>query len=85
MLKPDGRGDGGVPFSLVDCGLEDLVAALLQQQPIAVPGGAPFVLRDDNERRIFGSHGTDICGRVLDPYGETRSRECCRRSTARCR
>ena len=56
MLKADGHSDGGVSVSLVDCGLEDLVAALLQQQPIAVPGGAPFVLRDDNARRILGHY-----------------------------
>ncbi len=42
------------PINLVDCGLEDLVAALLSRQPIATPvGGVPFILEDDNARRIF--------------------------------
>ena len=42
------------PVNLVDCGLEDLVAALLYGQPIVTPeGGPPFVLEDHNARRIM--------------------------------
>ena len=42
------------PINLIDCGLEDLVAALLHRQPIALPeGGPPFLLENDNARRIF--------------------------------
>ena len=53
MSNPGGRGDRRVAVNLVDCGLEEVVAALLRQQPVAVPGGVPFVLRDDNARRIL--------------------------------
>lgn len=48
------ESDDLTPINLVDCGLEDVVAALLHRQPLATPaGGAPFVLEDDNTRRIF--------------------------------
>ena len=53
MLRPKGGGDGCAPVSLVDWGLEDLVAALLRQQPIDVPGDAHFVLRSNDARRIL--------------------------------
>ena len=56
LLKPNSRGDGEVPVNLVDCSLEDLISALLQQRPVAVPGGADFLLHDDNARRIFGHY-----------------------------
>ena len=50
----DGGAGGLTPINLVDCGLEDLVAALLHGQPIATPeGGPPFVLENDNARRIM--------------------------------
>ena len=52
-MRPKGGGDGCTPVSLVDWGLEDLVAALLRQQPIDVPGDAHFVLRSNNARRIL--------------------------------
>lgn len=42
------------PINLVDCGLEDVVAALLARQPIDTSAdGAPFVLGNDNSRKIF--------------------------------
>ena len=42
------------PISLLDCSLEDLVIALLHRQPVAAPGQeTPFILNDDNARRIF--------------------------------
>jgi len=50
----DGGAGGLTPINLVDCGLEDLVAALLHGQPIATPkSGPPFVLENDNGRRIM--------------------------------
>ena len=50
----DGGAAGMPPINLIDCSLEDLVAALLHEQPIAMPeGGPPFVLESDNARRIF--------------------------------
>ncbi len=50
----NGRAGGLTPINLIDCGLEDLVTALLHGQPIATPeGGPPFVLENDNARRIF--------------------------------
>jgi len=45
---------GLIPINLVDCGLEELVSALLAGQPVATPsGGQPFVLRNDDARRIL--------------------------------
>ncbi len=42
------------PINLVDCGLEDVVAALLAQQPIAMSADGPhFILDNDNARKIF--------------------------------
>jgi hypothetical protein len=42
------------PINLVDCGLEELVAALLAQQPIATSAkGDHFILDNDNSRKIF--------------------------------
>lgn len=39
------------PINLIDCSLEDLVAALLHKHPIAMPeGGLPFILENDNAR-----------------------------------
>ena len=48
-------GAGGLsPINLIDCGLEDLVTALLHGQPIAMPeGGPPFDLENDTARCIF--------------------------------
>ena len=50
--------DGGAarmsPINLIDCSLEDWVAALPHQHPIAMPEGGPsFILKNDNARRIF--------------------------------
>ncbi len=54
MSVADSEDGGLTPINLIDCGLEDLVAALLHGQPIAIPeGGPPFVLENDNARRIF--------------------------------
>ncbi|MFP4361857.1 MAG: hypothetical protein ACLFTG_14440, partial [Alphaproteobacteria bacterium] len=42
------------PINLVDCGLEEVVAALLARQPIApTAGNANFILENDNSRKIF--------------------------------
>jgi ATP:corrinoid adenosyltransferase len=42
------------PINLVDCGLEDVVAALLARQPIVTSAdGAHFILDNDNSRKIF--------------------------------
>ena len=50
----DGGAGGLTPINLIDCGPEDLVEALLQGQPIAMPeGGPPFVLENDNARCII--------------------------------
>lgn len=41
----DGGPAGMSPINLIDCGLEDLVAALLHEQPITIQGGdPPFIL-----------------------------------------
>ena len=41
-------------INLLDCSLEDLVTALLHRQPVAAPEDAtPFILDDENARRIF--------------------------------
>ena len=48
------EGGGPTPINLIDCGLEDLIAALLHGQPVAMPkGDAQFVLENDNARRIL--------------------------------
>lgn len=45
------------PINLVDCGLEDLAFALVAGQPVATPtGGEPFVLRNDDTRRILSHY-----------------------------
>lgn len=50
----DGMVGGMTPIALVDCGLEDLVAALLHEQPVVTPeGDSPFVLENDDARRIL--------------------------------
>lgn len=50
----DGGAAGMSPINFIDCSLEDLVAALLHKHPIAMPeGGLPFILENDNARRIF--------------------------------
>ncbi|PIW29653.1 MAG: hypothetical protein COW30_04615 [Rhodospirillales bacterium CG15_BIG_FIL_POST_REV_8_21_14_020_66_15] len=42
------------PVNLVDCGLEDVVAALLARQPIATSSdGTHFILNNENSRKIF--------------------------------
>ena len=56
MLKQIGGDDERDPVSLVDGGLEDLVAAMLRQRPIEVPGGSHFALRNDNARRILAHY-----------------------------
>ena len=54
MSVTNNESDAPSPINLIDCGLEDLVTALLHGQPIALPeGGPPFVLENDNTRRIF--------------------------------
>ena len=54
MLDADTENADLTPIDLVDSGLQDLVAALLHGQPIATPASdAPFILEDDNARRIF--------------------------------
>jgi transposase len=46
--------DSPTPINLVDCGLEESVSALLAGQPVAIlSGGEPFVLRNDDSRRIL--------------------------------
>ena len=56
-FKPNGGDENGlVPVNLVDGSLEDLVTALLRQQPIEVPDGPPFVLADENARRILAHY-----------------------------
>ena len=50
----EGGAAGMSPINLVGCSLEDLVAALLNEQPIAMrEGGPPFVLESNNACRIF--------------------------------
>ena len=50
----DGGAAGMSPINLIDCSLEDLVAALLHKRPIAMPeGGPPFILENDDARRIL--------------------------------
>jgi len=42
------------PINLVDCGLEEVAAALLARQPIATAADSPhFILENDNSRKIF--------------------------------
>ncbi len=42
------------PINLIDCSLEDLVAVLLHEQPIAILEGDPsFILENDDARRIL--------------------------------
>jgi hypothetical protein len=46
--------DDRAPLKLVDCGLEELLAALLYRQPIVTPSeGEPFFLENDDSRRIL--------------------------------
>lgn len=53
-MEPGSAGAGPAPISLVDCGLEELLSALLTGHPIALHGGGePFVLRNDDSRRIL--------------------------------
>lgn len=53
-MDSDSAGADPTPINLVDCGLEELVSALLAGQPVAIPsGGKPYVLRDDDARRIL--------------------------------
>ena len=56
MLRPKGADDGRDSVSLVDGGLEDLVAALLRRQPIEVPSGSHFALHSDNALRILAHY-----------------------------
>ena len=57
MSVADSEDQGAAEIStinLIDCSLNDLVAALLHEQPIAMPeGSASFVLQNDDARRIF--------------------------------
>ena len=53
-MNTHSAGVGLTPVNLVDRGLEELVSALLAGQPVATPsGGEPFVLRNDDSRRIL--------------------------------
>lgn len=57
------------PINLVDCGLEDIVAALLARQPIAtVADGPHFLLEKDNSRKIFAYYARN---RNLWPQNKT--------------
>ena len=54
MPNANERIRGPPQIRLIDCGLEDLVAALLAGQSIAMPDAdAPFILPNDDARRIF--------------------------------
>jgi AAA domain len=54
MTESDNASARPTPINLVDCGLEELVSALLARQPIAIPsGGEPFFLKNDDSRRIL--------------------------------
>lgn len=53
-METGSAGAGPGPISLIDCGLEELLSALLTGHPIALHGGGePFVLRNDDSRRIL--------------------------------
>ncbi|WP_375567597.1 AAA family ATPase [Oceaniradius stylonematis] len=53
-METDSAGAGPTPISLVDCGLEELLSALLAGQPVAILSrGEPFVLSNDDSRRIL--------------------------------
>lgn len=53
-MESESAGADPSPINLVDCGLEELVSALLAGQPIEIPsGGKLFVLSDDDARRIL--------------------------------
>ncbi|MEL7699085.1 MULTISPECIES: AAA family ATPase [unclassified Citromicrobium] len=53
-METGSAGADPTPISLVDCGLEELLSALLAGHPVAIPsGGEPFVLRNDDSRRIL--------------------------------
>ena len=55
------------PINLIDCSLEDLVTAPLRKHPIAMPkGGPPFILQNDDARRIFA-----YCARCRDLWQRT--------------
>lgn len=57
MMETGSPGTNPAPISLVDCGLEELVSALLAGQPVAIlSGGEPFVLRNDDSRRILSHY-----------------------------
>lgn len=57
------------PINLVDCGLEDVVTALLARQPISTGVEKPrFILEDDNSRRIFAYYARS---RNLWPQNKT--------------
>src|SRR6056297_2590417 len=50
----DSESNTPASLNLIDCGLEDVVAALLNGQPLTTPqSGTPFILSDENARRIF--------------------------------
>jgi hypothetical protein len=54
MMESESVGAGPAAIHLVDCGLDELVSALLAGQPVATPSGRePFVLRRDDSRRIL--------------------------------
>lgn len=53
-MESDTAHAGPNPVKLVDCGLEELVSALLTGQPVITPsGGEQFVLKNDDSRRIL--------------------------------
>ena len=73
MKRPEDGGDADASVNIVDWGLEDLVAALLEQQPIEVPGGGDdFLLRDDNARRILAYY---VANRQLWPRAKPVRRD----------
>jgi hypothetical protein len=56
-MESDSAGEPPTPINLVDCGLEELVSALLARQPVVISsGGEPFVLTNDDSRRILSHY-----------------------------
>lgn len=58
-MDSDSARERPTAINLVDCGLEEVVSALLARRPVAVPsGGQPFVLRNDDSRRILSYYAS---------------------------
>lgn len=54
MMESDCARDRQIGINLVDCGLEEVVTALLAAQPITGPSNDdPFILKNDDSRRIL--------------------------------